>query len=283
MIQDVDETLKNLLIARGRMDEAAIDISFDQPTGEWAGSLTRPTINCYLYDIRENVELRSRDFKVSKDYQTGKTQRVFDPLRVDLSYILTVWTRNIRDEHALLSRVLSVLAPIRVIHPKDAEPGLHEQLYDMPVKVALPSEAIRNLPDLWGVMENQLRPALNFVITVALDLKESIEAPMVLTAQIDVGRYGSDMIRTLRNQPPTLVEHVYHVGGVLYRDDKPLPNATLNMVDHPFSVTTDGTGRYAFVNLAAGDYALTIMPEGSTKAQKTSIKVPSEQYDLKAK
>src|SRR6185295_8748097 len=100
MIQDVDDTLKQILVTRGKMDETAIDISFDQPTGEWGGSLTRPTLNCYLYDVRENVELRSRDFRIERDMQTGQTRRVTDPLRVDLSYIITAWTRNIRDEHA---------------------------------------------------------------------------------------------------------------------------------------------------------------------------------------
>jgi hypothetical protein len=283
MIQDVDDTLKQLLVTRGKMDETAIDISFDQPTGEWAGSLTRPTLNCYLYDIRENVELRSRDFRIERDIQSGQTRRVIDPLRVDLSYIITSWTRNIRDEHTLLSRVLACLAPVRAIRPRDAEEALHNQPYDMPVKVALPSEAIRNLPDLWGVMENQLRPAINFVITIAVDLNEVYIAPMVLTAQFDVGRYGGrGAPRTLRGLPAGGKESLYHVGGVVYVGNDPAPGVTVSMVDHPFEVETDPTGRYVFPNVGAGSYALQVTPQGG-KSQKATITVPSERYDLKVK
>jgi hypothetical protein len=283
MIQDVDDTLKQILVTRGKMDETAIDISFDQPTGEWGGSLTRPTLNCYLYDVRENVELRSRDFRIERDMQTGQTRRIMDPLRVDLSYIITAWTRNIRDEHALLSRVLAALAPVRAIRPQDAEEALHNQPYDMPCKVALPSEAIRNLPDLWGVMENQLRPGINFVITIAIDLNEVTLAPMVLTAQFDVGRYnGSGSPRTLRQLPNGGKESVYHVGGVVYAGRDPLAGATVAMVDHPFTVETDPTGRYVFPSVGAGTYALEITPQGG-KPSKASIQVPSERYDLKVK
>src|SRR5260221_2832292 len=164
MIQDLDETIRQILIKRGKFNATDVDISFDQPTGEWATGLTRPTINCYLYDIRENVELRSRDFKVER--QNGTARRVFDPMRIDLSYIITVWTRNIEDEHQLLWRVLQTLAAMRSIAVDQTEGALQRQPLPLPTKTALPSDAIRNLPDLWGVMENQLRPAINYVVTL---------------------------------------------------------------------------------------------------------------------
>jgi hypothetical protein len=284
MIQDVDETLRTLIVKRARLDETAVDVSFDQPTGEWAGSLTRPTINCYLYDIRENVELRSRDFRTERDPLTGTARRVFDPMRIDLSYILTAWTRNIRDEHALLSRVLGALAPVRAVLPSEAEPALQNQPYDMPFKVALPSEAIRNLPDLWGVMENQLRPAINTVITLALDLNEVYEAPMIFTARFDVGQYnGRSGQKTLINRnTATKLDNMYHVGGIVYKGDTPVPNAQVEMIDHPFEVLTDATGRYVFPNVGTGKYELRVTPEGG-KPQQVSIEVPSERYDVKIK
>jgi hypothetical protein len=289
MIQDVDETIRNLLLKRGKIDDSAVDISFDQPTGEWAGSLTRPTINCYLYDIRENVELRSRDFKIERDINNGMTRRVFDPLRVDLSYIITSWTRNIRDEHALLSRVLTTCAAVRAIRPSDAEiveEALRNQPLDMPVKVALPSEAIRNLPDLWGVMENQLRPAINFVITIAVDLNEVITAPMVLTAQFDFGPYqpnGARSLKSYRQTETAKIDQAFHVGGTVFLGDQPLPDATIRMVDHPFEVLTDSAGRYVFASVPRGDYALTIEHPSAKKPLKAHISVPSEKYDLKVK
>ncbi len=283
MIQDMDETIRQILVKKGKLNGGDIDISFDQPTGEWAGSLTRPTINCYLYDIRENVELRSRDWKVERE--NGISRRVMDPLRIDLSYIVTVWTRNIEDEHRLLWRVLHTLAAQKSILAADAEGALLRQPYNMPTKVALPSEAIRNLPDLWGVMENQLRPAINYVITVALDIGEMIEAPIVTTARFDVGPYTT--MKRVDGQPipartEAVVDSLFHVGGRLFRGKTPAANASISMVDHPFEVISDADGRYVFASIPPGDYTLRIQTDGQ-KSQTLKISVPSESYDLKLK
>src|SRR5215467_11358068 len=140
MIQDLDETIRQILIKKGKLNASDVDIAFDQPTGEWATALTRPTINCYLYDIRENLELRSRDFKVER--QNGTARRVYDPMRIDLSYIITAWTRNIEDEHQLLWRVLQTLASLRSILANEAEGALQRQPYPLPTKTAMPSDAI---------------------------------------------------------------------------------------------------------------------------------------------
>ena len=37
MISDVDESLRRLLTERGNLNSGEVDISFDQPTREWAG------------------------------------------------------------------------------------------------------------------------------------------------------------------------------------------------------------------------------------------------------
>lgn len=279
MIQDMDETIRQILVKKGKLNGGDIDISFDQPTGEWAGSLTRPTVNCYLYDIRENVELRSRDWRIERE--NGVARRIMDPLRIDLSYIMTVWTRNIEDEHRLLWRVLHTLASQRVIRAIDAEGGLTRQSYDMPTKVALPSEAIRNLPDLWGVMENQLRPAINFIVTVALDINEVYDTPFVTTTQMGVGFFDNPYVRRLTKTDVT-IDQVFHIGGSVYRGKTPVPNATVSMIDHPFEVTTDASGRYVFANINPGEYSLRVQADGG-KPQTVKISVPSENYDLKLK
>lgn len=279
MIQDMDETIRQILIKKGKLNGGDIDISFDQPTGEWAGSLTRPTINCYLYDIRENVELRSRDWRIERE--NGVARRIMDPIRIDLSYILTVWTRNIEDEHRLIWRVLHTLSAQRTISTTEAQGALVRQPYDFPTKVALPSEAIRNLPDLWGVMENQLRPAINYVVTVALDINEVYEAPAVTTARFDVGAYDNSSIRRL-GTTDMVIDKVFHIGGSVFKGKAPLPDAVINMVDHPFSVTSDANGRYVFANIPPGNYTLRVETQGG-KPQTVKISVPSESYDLKLK
>jgi hypothetical protein len=58
MINDLDETIKQLLTKKGAFDPAEIDIVFDMPDREWSASISKPTVNVYLYDIHENRDLR---------------------------------------------------------------------------------------------------------------------------------------------------------------------------------------------------------------------------------
>src|SRR5579864_4598914 len=254
MIQDLDETIRQILIKKGKLNGGDIDISFDQPTGEWAGGLTRPTINAYLYDIRENLELRNRQWTVER--QGNNTKRVLEPMRVDVSYLFTVWTRNIEDEHRLLWRVLQTLATQGTIATKEAVGTMANQPYPLRTKVALPSEAIHNLPDLWGVMENQLRPAINYVVTVSLDYGHEIEAPMVLSGQFRLGEYDGQN-RTLSangtngngHEQVVLLDNIFHVGGRVLHNGQPVTGAHVSIQDHPFEVISDPSGRYVFANI----------------------------------
>ena len=54
MISDLNETIKQLLIKKGAFDPAEVDIRFETPSREWSASISKPTVNAYLCDIREN-------------------------------------------------------------------------------------------------------------------------------------------------------------------------------------------------------------------------------------
>ena len=59
MFADLDESIRLLLVEQGNLNSGEIDISFDMPTREWAGSISKPTVNLYLYDVRENSQKRN--------------------------------------------------------------------------------------------------------------------------------------------------------------------------------------------------------------------------------
>ena len=57
MIADLDEALRRLLereLERHGFD--GVEIAFDAPTKEWSGKLTSPTVDLFLYDLREATE-----------------------------------------------------------------------------------------------------------------------------------------------------------------------------------------------------------------------------------
>ena len=47
MIQDVDDTLKELLVQMVPIDTSVIDIKFEMPNKEWSAAVTKPTINSH--------------------------------------------------------------------------------------------------------------------------------------------------------------------------------------------------------------------------------------------
>ena len=275
MIHDLDETIKQVLLKQGKLNASDVDIVFDQPTGEWAASLSRPTINLYLYDIRENTELRPPRHRNVE--QNGRTARItFAPKRIELSYLITVWARNPEDEHQLLWRVLRTLSQLKIIKPEEEGVGLvRNQPMNMPIKVALPTDAMRNLTDLWGVMENQLKPSINFTITTALDLDEVIDSPMVLTTITRVGQADPPTERLIAQDTER-----YHIGGRVLDKDVPLSSiAEVILLDRGDRIETDSASQFMFPSILPGDYELEVVTE-DRKPKRFKITVPSETYDL---
>src|SRR3954467_7640795 len=57
VIHEVDESIRNLL--RQNMPPGTdVEVAFDAPTKEWASRRNAPTIDVYLYDIREDLRRR---------------------------------------------------------------------------------------------------------------------------------------------------------------------------------------------------------------------------------
>ena len=274
MLHDLDETIKQLLYRDGRINRDDVDIVFDQPTGDWAATLRGPTINLYLYDLRENLEKRNTSQAYVERTDDGRGVRRYAPRRIDVSYLITVWARNPEDEHQLLWRVMRTLLPVTTIYPQDTIGAVRDQPMPMPMRAALPSDAVRNMPDLWGVMENQLKPSINLLLTVALDPDKTQEAPLVFSTKVRFGQSDKDIINTYDNVD------VFHIGGRVFEKDKPIGGGTkVSILNHAKEVETDADGRYVFTSMRAGKYDLEVLPEGK-KAKKFSIEIPSDTYDL---
>lgn len=277
MIHDLDETLKHILFQRGKLNREDVDVVFEQPTGEWAASLNKPTVNLYLYDIRENLERRlSGQIGIERN-QDGVAKRLFPPRRVDINYLITVWANEPEDEHRLLWRLLEILLPMRKLSPDESLGDLRDQPMDMPIQAALPSDAVRNMPDLWGVMENQLKPSINMQITVALDPKETIDSPLVLSTNLRFGQFSGEENGTIADFDD---HEVYHIGGRIMQGNDPVgAGVDVRLSTRPDGIQTDSEGRYVFSGIYPGDYDVEITLEGR-KPKSVKLTVPSDNYDL---
>jgi hypothetical protein len=186
MLHDFDKTLENLLINEGKINKRDIDISFEQPTGEWSSQLRRPTLSCWCFDLRENLKLRSMERRVTSNQNMGQVN--FPARRIDLTYLVTAWARKVEDEHQLLWRALGTLKRLHKLEPHECEGALRYQQNDIQLFVADMSKPHTNLIDLWSVLDNQMRLGFTLQATVELDTDIGFEAPLVLEASIRVGQ-----------------------------------------------------------------------------------------------
>jgi hypothetical protein len=178
MIRDLDDTIQQLLEtqapAGSELDGA--DINFDLPDADWRAGLDALTVNCYLYDIRENVDLRTFEQPIQRSVDGTLAIRRQAPVRIDCGYCITSWSaaadESILDEHRLLGQVLRVLLQHPTIPSGVLQGSLVDQIPPYPTVIASP-DGVKNQPEFWGALDQQLKPSLNYVITLAVSLDES--------------------------------------------------------------------------------------------------------------
>lgn len=177
MINDLDETIKKLLVERGGLDPTEVEISFDLPKREWSAGLTKPTINLYLYDVRENLGLRESTWLTERS-GNGVSKRK-PPAKIDLSYFITAWTRNIEDEHRLLWYVLATLLRHPILPADLLQGDLSKQEVPVRTTSAQPDGILSNPADFWTALDNDLKPSVNYVVTLELDRDVLLTPPLV--------------------------------------------------------------------------------------------------------
>ncbi|MFL5929024.1 MAG: DUF4255 domain-containing protein [Gaiellaceae bacterium] len=192
MIHDVDESLRRLVL-RDAVNGSGVELSFEAPTKEWASRRNTPTINVYLYDIREDVARREVEYEEIRDPDGRVTERRPPPRRYKLSYIVTVWTQRPEDEHRVLSSLLACFLQFDRLPPEVLTEALAAQPYAIHTSVALPSPQDRALADLWSALGGELKPSLDLVVTTPFDAGRVLAAgPPVLVPPEIVTQDRSD-------------------------------------------------------------------------------------------
>jgi hypothetical protein len=198
VIRDLDDTLRELLEQQAPpgSELAGADISFDIPDGDWRGALTALTVNCYLYDIRENRDLRTTEPIRQRDPVTQRSTWRAAPVRIDCAYCITAWSpaadESVLDEHRLLSQVLMVLLRNRTVPPGVLQGSLTSQMPPYPTVVAS-TDGMKNLPEFWGALDQQLKPSLSYVVTLAAMLDPE-PADAALVPDIDANKIGINVL-----------------------------------------------------------------------------------------
>ena len=188
MIHEVDQALRTL-IRQEAIGDTDVEVVFDAPTKDWASRRNAPTIDVYLYDIREDMRRRERGRVNEYDDNHRVVARHLPPRHFKLSYLVTAWTQRPEDEHRLLSSLLSCFLRHDAI-PTDLLGGPFAELgLPVPLTVGLPPPEDRAFADVWSALGGELKPSLDVVVVAPADTGQRYEAgpPVVRPPRVVIG------------------------------------------------------------------------------------------------
>ena len=288
MIADLDETIRQLLIEELPIKNGEIEVSFHQPKREWSTRLTKPTVNFFLYDVRENPVLRKHQWESQPPPRNGANlaSRKRSPMRVDCFYMLTSWANEPDDEHRLLTRALMSLFRFPVI-PEDRLVGtLQNPPFDIQARLAN-HDRLTNPAEVWSALDNELRPSISLIVTLALDPWHEVTGPIIRTFSLRTGQARSLPRSQVLDDPGSINEMAF-IGGTIRQKGKeglPLAGIQVAIKGTGHIAETDDEGRYRLGSFGPGKYTLVAWPAtGKPKEKAVILTLPLDKaegnYDL---
>jgi hypothetical protein len=271
MLADLDESVRGLLKRElGGHGFDGVEVAFDAPDKEWAASLSAPAVNLFLYDLREAKEVRPIDW----DHDAGNGRReVRPPLRVDVSYAVTAWTREVEDEHRLLSQVMAILYAYPRLGDGVLVGALANGSQRFPIKARTAQERHEDASDFWNAVGGQYKASFNYVVTLTCESGTTIErGPEVRTQTIRLhaGEAGT----------PIVVELNRSGGVVVGSDGEPARDVWVMLAETGVLAVTDEDGRFRFDRLRAGSYEVKARARDGMEATG-ELAVPGQGIELK--
>jgi hypothetical protein len=190
LFDDLDATLAALLAEELPVEN--VTVSFAAPDDQFPPSgVALPAVSFFLYDIRENRELRADRFELDTRAD-GTVTRVRTPVRVDCSYLITAWPSEsapdpAADEHRLLGEVMKVLLRHRRIPEEHLAGDLAGREPPVPTRFLAESQ-LHSLGEFWQAMGGKPKATLQYGVTIGLDIFEPVDVgPQVTESAVRVG------------------------------------------------------------------------------------------------
>ena len=282
MINDLSRTLKHLLQTVAESEPQVFPllhgkaIEFARPDKEFKPN-PQGSVCLFLYDIRENRELRSNE-PVRVVNNNGQPTVERSPTRVVCSYLVTAWPAekvgvdqkeklNIDEEtavdmnlleHLLLSEVLQVFSRYPIIPAT----SLQGKLADPPQPVPLPmitaqAEGLTNISEFWTAIGSNLRPSLNVKATISVQIAApELEAKPVAE-------------RAVEDKPSKLEIK----GQIKDATHSPIAGARITIVELDLNTTSDSNGQYIFSQVPIGKYHLQFNWRAGEKLRRQTVEI----------
>ncbi|MBE0695824.1 MAG: DUF4255 domain-containing protein [Anaerolineaceae bacterium] len=279
MITAVDDALKQLLLHQIPLATNEYDISFEAPSRSWSAQLSRPTIDLFLIEIKENAAF------LLNQPPPNIQDKGFIPIRrelarVDLYYLVSCWAPTTVQQHTLLSHILRAILQTPIF-PEDLLPDpLKNQSRTIRLRLAQ-DDNLPQITDLWNSLENDLHPALRLAVTVAVEPPHSDGISSLQPAGLRIfnestGEDPGQVEKSAHDSPnePTFPLAFHLISGRL-RSQK-YTNAVFKLVlrESGQEFSPDQEGEFRITRLQEGEYHLDILVNGRLVKQQ-KLHVPS--------
>jgi hypothetical protein len=274
MFDDLDATLTQLLNDAPLAELPELhnaDVAFETPDKAFAPA--QPTVSLFLYEVRENRELR--DPRPLVERNGDRFTRRMPPLRADCSYIVTTWgtgqpgATRIAAEHKLLGQALTWLSRFPTIPDRYLQGllGSADRIYPPPA-MAAQLDPNQHAGDFWVAMGIAPRPAFYLTVTVELELDGEVSGPLVTT---HVTEFIAGGVRD---------RAWIGIGGrVVQQPAGPgIPDAVVDIVDLALRTRSQEEGRYAFPRVPPGTHTVRVVAQGF-RPQTQPLVVPGTSED----
>ncbi len=266
-LADLDEALRTLL--KRELENHGFDgveIAFDAPSREWSGKLTGPSVNMFLYDLRE----ASGQSAVSADErrQNGRVVIGAPDLRLEATYAVTAWSKAVEDEHRLLSQVLSVLYTHKGL-PEDLLTGRLANYGTIETIIGRPME---EKADFWSAVGGQYKPSIDFAVRMSVESGSYlIRGPEVRSQTLQA---------RLKDAPRGTMQENHRFGGrVLDGDGNPVADAWVALPDVGTWTSTNAEGRFIFDRVPEGPVKASVRTVDGRSTERT-LTIPGKDTDL---
>ena len=267
-IADLDEALRTLLKRElDRHGFEGVDIAFDAPSKEWSGKLTGPTVDLFLYDMREALD---RATATPSERRTNGIATIADPpLQLELTYAVTAWTKAVEDEHRLLSQVLAILFSFSAVPADVIAENATTTLARAETSVGRPRE---EKADFWTSVGGQYKASIDYVVQIVIESGATfVRGPEVRTTTI----------RTLQaDGPRRTMEELHRIGGTVTDEaGSPLAGTWVALPESGRWAASDQRGRFQFARVAAGKHQV-VARTAEGHEGKATVMVPGGRCDL---
>lgn len=208
MIEDLSASVRALLeyelLTPGQEVIPNLSISFAQPDESFPpASVTKPAVNLFLYDVREDLKLRHNEWFRYRQMSPINYEVKRQPLLMECSYLVTAWsdsaTAAANDEHTVLSAMIMALRRYNCLPdtlPDKNDPagpairilqGALAGINPLPRAFTIQDGYLQSLGEFWRGMGHGPKPRFNYTVTIAVNVHDPIRSRPISRVNMAVG------------------------------------------------------------------------------------------------